>query len=65
MEVDGVKQNEASMELRVRSTPIPVEGVGGDAGPSGCCPGVMAGAVLGRRLAWEGGTPSLVPLPSS
>ena len=55
MEVDEVKRNEASMELRVRSAPVPVEGAGGDAGPSECC--VVVGAALGRRLAWEGGTP--------
>ena len=38
------------------STPVLVEGAGGDAGPSGCCPGVVAGAALGQRLSWEGGT---------
>ena len=33
----------------------------GDIGRWGCCPSVMAGAVLGRRLAWEGGTPLSCP----
>ena len=57
VEVDKVKRNRASMELRVMFTPELVEGAGGDAGPSGCCSGVVAGAALGQCLAWEGGTP--------
>ena len=47
-----MKWNEASVELEVRSTPESVKGAGGGAGPSGCCPSVVAGAAL-----WEGGAP--------
>ena len=34
-----------------------VGGACGGAGAPGCCAGVVAGAVLWWRLAWEGGTP--------
>ena len=58
---DEMKWKEASVELEVRSTPESVKGAGGGAGPPGWCPGVVAGAVLWWRLAWEGGTPLSCP----
>ena len=57
MGVDAVNRNGTGVASSVWTAPVLVGGAGSGAGPSGCCTGVVAGAALGQRLAWEGGTP--------